>query len=825
MPVTEGESSQLELGVGSDEVVAQLTLAAPHSREFILRGTFPVPRKTYTRDDGRSPFVIRASHGQISQAQVEIVSRYPSARDGADVVEVLARVQRPPGSSPGDRIFYDVLRRMNHPTVHRNTPSVRRLLGLPGSVVLRTTDVFGHKYEADLLYDLRVGNDEDLRYLRDGSVARQVRTYENLEPRPPVPGSLGTLPHMMGVHSFVTTWEREEYVSLDLRLHNGHDGLFKDTEADDPMGKLYFNELELVVPEGWSLYQAFPTPSMGSTYTEGETRVTPLVAPIGGGKLHMMPPQAQFHRRLVLVRDGFERRAISSLKEEGLAMCRDGSADANQEERLYSWWNPRTSRYWAQNLPLPSFNYLETPAAARAELAGRFDSIRSALTQGTPGPWPIVSGNLGWAHPWGHKIGFLHGGSEIYYFDGLKTAWAASREGYRTYQMSHRMYSERHPTALYDLNGDSFHLEDWIVDGPDGRYLPTWIFMVPWLFLGDPFGFTTAPTFQVEAVANQDRQPSYERDLLDFEYIDAQHLIRYTRSAKVLAWLGNDAIAKDDLHMQAELGRVTYSALPQNEFGQGITTGLYEDREYVDSHPHDGFVVDRGEGWILDTVASAYALGDPRWRNAIEPWFEDVVDLMVDGQSACSGTIMSKPNMAHFDGQYRFVQSISECIIQNGLWGVRTSVFEDAYPEALSNVDRVLATSAYAMIGSEIWDPTSSAPHFYTALGPYDQNLPSFCGYVPQDGHEEHDSYQTWNVYVFGFNLTGDLRFIQRAADMAGGTLSPLTIGLGNNEGELETRAGMISFLQTRRSLMSDLADRSFMENTGSGAAVSNVGD
>lgn len=770
-------------------------MAAPDAAQFVLRANVPLPRLMHLRSENISPFKIRSSTGQIFDTQVEVVSYYPLLSDGADVVEILSKIHLPKGVIHGDRVVLDVILGENVTRPHQISEAVSTLISEPGSLTIRARDVFGHKYRADLLRDVRNNGSGELRVMRDGQFARQVRTHENLEPATPATGSTGTLPHLMGIHSYVTTWANEDFISLDLRVHNGHDGLDKKDDGDDPMGKVYFSELEIVVPRGWELLQNYPTPSTGDRYAENDHEVFPIVAPIKSGELHVMVPQAQFHRRFVLMRDGARRRAESVLREESLAFCTPGKNTDGRE--FFSWWNAGTSRYWAQNLPLPNLSYLETPAESRVEVRSEFLDIHSALKSGNPGPWPINYGAMGWAHPWGIKTGSMQGGSEIFYCDGIKAAWGASHLGYRSFQMSHRMYTERHKTALYNLSGDSYKLEDWIVEGVDGDYLPTWIFMVPWLFLGDPFGFTTAPTFQVDAVANQGRQPGYEAELSQFEWIDAQHLTRYTRSAKVLAWLGNDAIAKDDLRLQAELCRATYSKLPQNELGFGIATGQYVDRKYVVSNPHDGFVVDRGEGWILDTVASAYALADPAWRARVRPWFKDVIQVMLAGQSNCSGTIMSKPNLAHFDGQYRFVQSISECIIQNGLWGVRESVFATADDSLTDEINIILRKSTGAMISENIWNEQEDAPHFYTALGPYDQALASFCGWVPSDGIESYDNYQTWNMFVFGFLLTEDDRFILKARLMAGGELSAESIGQGNHPGELETRAGMISFLQS----------------------------
>lgn len=776
------------------DVVAELEIEAPSVSQFFLRATVPMPKGLYPLGSTSSPFAVRDQDGVVTNAQIEVVSRYANLSDGADVIEVISEVQRPSGVSSGNRIAYELIWQTNNPGAHTVDSDVQNILDTPGSLVLRTTDVFGHSYEADLLKDLREDNTDDLRTKRDGHFAHQVRTYENLEPVTTVVGATGTLPHLMGVHSYITTWNDAGFLSIDLRVHNGHEGKDPGTDVDDPMGKVYFNELELVVPDGWTLYQAFETPTFGSKYNEGLTDVYPIVTPIGGGDLHVMQIQNQFHRRLVLCKSGWKQEGLAEVRAENLAMCRDGVTA--QDFRLLSWWNPVSARYWAQKLPLPTLDPVESPNQSRNKLESDYAGVYGALTNGTTGPWPLTYGNQGWAHPWGPHSGGFQGGAEIYFWDGIRVAWGASNEGYRLFQMTHRMYTERHPTALYDTHGEPYNLESWVYEGPNGPILPNWMFIIPWLPLGDPHGFNSAPSFQVDAVTNQGRQPSYEGNLADFAFVDAEHLIRYTRAPKVLAFLGNDAIAKDDLQLQAELSRATYSMLPQNELGQCVSTGGLWDKLEVDERPGEGFNLNRAEGWMFDTVANYYCLADPEWRANSRYWFDDVVDLLEKGQSDCSGTIMVKPNTAHFAGQYRLVQSISECILQNGLWGIRRSVMEGVDQSSVTRINNMLKKSTNTMIGPLVWSNTHNSPHFYTALGPFDTSLPAFCGYVPNDGHEGDDGWQTWNIYVFGYLITGQNQYINKATLQAGGTLTPQSVMSNLGTGKLETRAGLIGMLQ-----------------------------
>lgn len=797
-PTDDGQSPSLTSeipfgGFALGDEVGSLELSAPSTTSFILHGTLPVPRQMYS-PGGASPFRIRDTAGNVVDAQTEVVSWYPNEADGADVVELIAEVLRPVSAAPGDRIRYSVLWQPNSPAPPQVDPEVEALLATPGSLLLRTQDVFGHSYEADLLADLRLDADGELVIERSGPIANQVRTHETLLPVTPVAGNTGTLPHMMGVHSYVTTWRERGYLSLDLRVHNGHDGHDTGTSEDDALGKIYFENIELVAPAGWTLLEAYPSPSAGTSYAESSSLVWPLVAPIGGGTMHMMPRQAMFHRRLILCRVGQEAAASAHLAEEGLAFCRWGANDEGTE--LLSWWNDQTPRYYTQNVRLPQLDYLRTQEAMRAQLSNSYDSVRAAHDAGTAGPWPVVSGELGWAHPWGISIGYMHGGSEINFWDGVQVAWSASQDGYRQFQLTHRMSVDRHPTALYDKHGTEHSMEEWVVQGQNGAYLPIYLWMVPWLVLGDPFGFETSPSFQRDAVELAGSKPAYETELSSFENIDSQHLVRFCRSAKVLAWLGNDALAKDDLRLQAELSRSTFNFYPQDEYGGTIITGAKRDLDYVQEHPGDGLAINRGEGWMFDAVVSAYATADPAWRTKVLPWMEQVVELVDDGRSHCTGTIMADPSIEHLGGQYRVIQSISEAIIQNSLWGMRTTVFEGRDSERSEQLRVTLRDSCASMIGSTVWNLELAAPNFYTANGPIDIEQAPFCGYLPPDGVEGSDDWQTWSMLAFGYELSGDPIFLTRATQMADGQLAASSIGVDFIPSQLENRIAILSLLE-----------------------------
>ncbi|MEM7518451.1 MAG: hypothetical protein AAF368_16200, partial [Planctomycetota bacterium] len=262
---------------------------------------------------------------------------------------------------------------------------------------------------------------------------------------------------------------------------------------------------------------------------------------------------------------------------------------------------------------------------------------------------------------------------------------------------------------------------------------------------------------------------SYEDDLLGHGQIDLEHLSRYTRSPKVLAWLGNDSLAKDDLWMQAELFYFGYNVLPQSSNGDSVIgTGLLHDRNYVEAHPGWGVKFGRSEGWGLDVMTAWYNVAPVEWRDEHRWWFDEVIDMLETGQSACTGTFTTSSMPHMFGGQYRNRQSIEACIAENAIWDVLRSVYDGADENRTAQVERMLRDAIYGMVSEPIWSPVYSGPHALIAMGPYDANEPPFCGMPPADGLPTGaDVFQLWPNFVYGYKLTGDPIFLQKADELA----------------------------------------------------------
>ncbi len=773
------------------QVVGTFELGAPALTSFVLHGTLPVPIGTFPRVDGKQPFGVIDANGQTVPAQCEIVSRYADDTKGADVVEILARVQRPAGVSTGTRITYSIVEFSHTGSLMNPTPATAQLMNAPGAVTLRTKDVFSNSYRADLLRGLD-GNE----IIRQGEVALQARFYETMRPLGGTVGPpIGPLPHFLNVHSYVTEWLGEDMLSLDLRVNNAPSGLDKNSSVDDPQDKLYFQNLELWIPTGWNVISDWRDPALGQIRQEPGFTVLPIIASDANGAMHVMPPQAQFERRLVLVKVGQEARAQSLVSEQWLGFCRRG-ANAQGVE-LYSWWNLNTANYFPQRHRLPALDYL--PATqTRAKLTADMHRVADRLLDGGISLGPITAPVLGWAHPWGVKYGGMTSGTEIHLYDGIATADAASADGYRLSQLALRMYGERNPTALFNKDGNPTQYTDWITYGPSFDY----IYMQFYLRLlpggPDPFGFNVAPTYQVNYVQSHALRPAYEGELLSYKAIDLQHQIRITRSMKILTWLGNDALAKDDLRMHAEIVRLSYNDLACSPSGSVMGTGMLTDIHSVSADPGVGVNFGRSEGWNMDTMAAAYSINSIGWRNQARSWFDNIVAMLKDGQSVCSGTIQRTISSKIVGGNYNARQSIEQAIIENGLWGVASSVYRGANPGTAQTIQGVIRRSAYSMVQFPAWSDQKHGPWSELAVAPLAQNRPPFCNSIPPAGTSAGvDKYQAWSSFAYGYELTGDPIFLVKALQMTGGGTNLLNSLKPAKYKNLENRAALIGLVQT----------------------------
>jgi hypothetical protein len=772
---------------------AEIELAAPSQAQYVVRGTFPVPPGVFPRADGKLPFAIRDVDGFVVPTQVEVVSRYADPADGADVVEVLGRVDRPAGVSAGQTIRYEVVDFLHPAGKLPIKKDVLTLLTKPDKAMVVARDVFGNEYRIDVFEGIRDSQSTSsyVKTLRHGTSAVQMRTYGVMRPTTNVIGAPnGALPHFLGVHAYTTAWALEDFVSLELRVNNGASGADKTTgvNADDPLGDVYFKSLELWVPQGWQVLSDVNDPCLGAPTTQSGYTRYPLVKPNPDGTMHLMTAQAMFHRRLAIAKSTATAAARSTLDQETLAFCKRGFS---QGEELWSWWNDSTARYFTQKQTLPDLSFLSSLGQG---LSGEFGQIKNVLETGSAPGYPYELPSYGWAHPYGVAYGGMTSGSEIWFYDGFKIAEASSRAGYRARELSHRMYCERQPQVLYNKDGEQTQVQQWVIQATPYAYVPMNYYQKLLNNSNDPFGMNVSPAYQRNYVQTHGLTPAYEAEMRGLSPIDFQHYSRFLHSPMVLAWLGNDALAKDDIRMAAECFRMSYHEWYTTSAGGNIPTTLSSEQHYVAVNPGRGMSFGRGESWGIVSAAAAYGLSDDTWRQRFLPWFQQVADCVSAGQITCSGFIQSQQNNKWLLGQWKCRQSIEQAITENALWGMKESVLRNADPTRFAATEQILVDSLYAMIGPMAW--SSSGPWSHLAVAPL-SGAP-YCGSIPSGGSGNGpDNYQTPSSYAYGYQLTGDPVFLTRAAQaLAGGSPNLLAALMGQGNNNLENKAALIAVLQ-----------------------------
>jgi hypothetical protein len=762
-------------------IVAGFYVDPPTVSPALIRTTLPLPPNTFDPDSPINPLRLIYLDGTPIETQIEVVTRHPGPGEGAAVVELIGRINVPPGQTKPLTILvqrFDNSRILPPPSPSvadfYNTPldvpaPVQSLLKNPHQIQLAVEDAFGKLYMLDLVHDTELSKGER-RIERFGELQTEFRHHGWMGPLFPTTGPNGTLSHMFGVHAYVRISAGDPVIELDLRIHNGADGRTADNEAQGP---LYFRKLSLVLPPGWSASPRFKDPLFGEKETVGQFVVYPIVDDSGDGKMHIMPQLGQMHRRLIIAPEMETARAKSHINSEGLGFVRPGPGPV-RAPLLWSWWHPSSSNYFPQAHLLPRME--QVPTSAFKDIARQdYEFLKGHFENGTGGSnYPISSNALGWAHPYGIPYGGMTGGDGIQFYYGLEALLGHSSDGYRYLQLLHRMGTERMPNALYGRDGSPTTVEDWLVNEAGQTYLPFYFYMHP-TGSNDPFGLTTAPTGHVNYVKANGLEPAYQAELLEYQHIDVQHLVRYTGPAKALAWLANDSLAKDDLELQAELCHLTYHNYENSKYHHIQGTTMLGDRVFVDAHPGTGFDFGRGEGWILDTMTAAYELGTPAFRSSKFPWFQDITQLIEDGQSDCTGFINANIYLKLLNGDFRVMQSIENAIIQNAMFSAMRSVLRNTDQLNFIKMRTVLQKSLTSNLRPEYWHPDNAAPFTQVAVAPKDATQPPFCGFVPSGGQSAYfDGYQIWPSMAYGLALVGDPAYFEYTSKLLGAPMQSM---------------------------------------------------
>jgi hypothetical protein len=277
--------------------------------------------------------------------------------------------------------------------------------------------------------------------------------------------------------------------------------------------------------------------------------------------------------------------------------------------------------------------------------------------------------------------------------------------------------------------------------------------------------------------------------------IDLQHYIRYTRSLKVLAWLGNDPLAKLELAMASACFHLGFHQYWTNWYGNKKPWGLSASMQYVDAHPGWGVAFGRGQGWGVDAAVAAYAFGDDEHRELYDPWFRVVADTLEAGQSDCTGIIQATPSSKY---HYRTMQSFEVSIVENALWSMRTSVFEVREPARDEQLRRILEESIRAQISPLVWRDEWNGPVHWMATGSPDVEEPPYCAIPTEEDAQAYgaDHVYCWADFAYAFALTEDPIFLEKAKQVGGtGDLYGLLHDSGLDN--LGAKAPMLSLVQT----------------------------
>jgi hypothetical protein len=652
-------------------------------RRFVVKATFPLPI-------GAAPWGLKIVDDDnvtpIEDTQVEVVSR--RADGEPDVVEVIARTRNLNGIAD-DRQYRVIANPYmsipEEPPVGASASTllsepnelgtnVQALLADPLSIIVRAFDPLGKEYRA---YPLR-SQHAPAQAERWGTQISTARTFEVMEcTTTPLPNQY---PHLFNLHSYLPT-QRDDFLLLDLVFSNGSDGWDAPTNPlSVPLGKMYFDRVELLAPEGFVLAQQFPDPlshhageTPGTEVISGTTySVYPIVKPESEDEAHVMGCAGQFLRRLVLYHDSAtavaETRALEALDRLGQGFA---TAGTGVDGEWWSWWNVETSRYFPQRGLLPDLDPTDSSdqvllAAFDSALTSGYANLRDDLLNGTALNEPGASVRMGWAHPYGESIGYGYGGQGIYKLDGLRLLATKSFDGLRYYYAQMRTATERMPNALIGSDGEPTRHEKWIPEITAGLKFD--MDFLENAKIGEVPLFCPTPGWDQNAVVSgptAPHAPSYESALLNYSRWDQAHLVRYTRMLMTLAWIANDPVSKDELRLQSELFRFMFTEVGcQGLYCDSRPASLRSLEIVADAHPGRGIYIDRRQGWGLNAVAGAFALEDDDFRvrmnSGTTPWLDKVVEVVSQalmdgcdlnfldplGQPRVWGMISAAPNPA-----------------------------------------------------------------------------------------------------------------------------------------------------------------------------------
>jgi len=94
------------------------------------------------------------------------------------------------------------------------------------------------------------------------------------------------------------------------------------------------------------------------------------------------------------------------------------------------------------------------------------------------------------------------------------------------------------------------------------------------------------------------------------------------------------------------------------------------------------------------------------------------------------------------------------------------------------------------------WSPEYEGPYFAVAVSDQNLSIPPYCGSVPDGGAGMGpDHYQCWSSMAYGYQLTGDPEFLNKASLMGdNGDLLNWLLNQGNSN--LVNQSALLSMMQ-----------------------------
>jgi len=728
------------------QTLAILECNFPQTNNFIVRGTVPIPPGMNIGDvytvGINSPFTLVDQKQQELPTQCQVVAKYPNG-DTA-VVELSAVASKSGLTAPANgKLQFRVIKKTQTFKLPQFDEQLFELATTDDAVRLRARDVHGNLYETSISRSFKKFEPhKKWRWYRVGEAMTTLELPQWLQS----PGTHTSQLYLGGVHAWMSARNNSRVLSLDLNFHNG--GLETANGGFFILDDIYFESLELVMPTEWDVLADWPEPTMGASYIENGERVVPLVEKLPNGKMNILPQRFEREWRLQLFLAGDEIEAREIAENKTVAIAIDGQVNGR---RLYNWNNPETARYLAQAFPTPDMSHVGNIAQYVKTEKNKYNTI---LKDGLPhGPNSNGTGQIGYFNPHGAQYGGESGGEEIWQWPGIEIIGSRNiSDGITWTRAVHRSVTDRHWGCIYFFSGQPTVLDSHL--SKNGK--APWDIFNSKFFQGKdlPWDFKNADDSHVNFVANNGLKPPYEGPLKGHDPQDYQHYCRRTWPAKILVWLENDHIAKNKLQMVAELARMTYLTGP----GEELDTDIQFIKQFG---TNIGTEIGRGDGWVFDACATAYAVSHDLWRQRWLPWFEEVHDIMWDAQTATGMWQALPPGTKPSDslpgtGKYRACQAIEHGILCNATRGMLKSVFEGVDIQR-DQESRIMITSAATGMWDFAWAPGKNAPWRIFAIGVADPTQGVFdVGEIPADGHSNNtDNFQIGSTLAYGLEEAG----------------------------------------------------------------------